>query len=200
MNFLAHAYLSFGYKEVLVGNMISDFVKGKARFLFSSGIQRGISLHRLIDQYTDTHDATRKAKEVFRSAYRLFSAPLVDIVFDHFLATDEERFERGLKEFSSSVYATLEEYNHHLPSRFLAAFTYMKHEDWLYNYRTRAGIEKSLIGLVRRSSFYNDSTTACNLFNEHYNYLQECYSLFFGDVKYYTKEQLRLINLDAGDQ
>ena len=27
MNFLAHAYLSFSQPEILVGNMISDFVK-----------------------------------------------------------------------------------------------------------------------------------------------------------------------------
>lgn len=29
MNYLAHAYLSFDEPEILVGNMISDFVKGK---------------------------------------------------------------------------------------------------------------------------------------------------------------------------
>ena len=28
MNYLAHAYLSFGNEPVLIGNMISDFVKG----------------------------------------------------------------------------------------------------------------------------------------------------------------------------
>jgi len=29
MNYLAHAYLSFDHEEILVGNLISDFVKGK---------------------------------------------------------------------------------------------------------------------------------------------------------------------------
>jgi acyl carrier protein phosphodiesterase len=29
MNYLAHAYLSFGEPDILAGNMISDFVKGK---------------------------------------------------------------------------------------------------------------------------------------------------------------------------
>ena len=29
MNYLAHAYLSFGDPGILTGNMISDFVKGK---------------------------------------------------------------------------------------------------------------------------------------------------------------------------
>ena len=31
MNYLAHAYLSFNDPEILVGNMISDFVKGKKK-------------------------------------------------------------------------------------------------------------------------------------------------------------------------
>ncbi len=32
MNYLAHAYLSFNDPDVLAGNMISDFVKGKKKF------------------------------------------------------------------------------------------------------------------------------------------------------------------------
>lgn len=32
MNYLAHAYLSFNDPEILVGNLISDFVKGKKKF------------------------------------------------------------------------------------------------------------------------------------------------------------------------
>jgi hypothetical protein len=30
MNYLGHAYLSFNHQDILVGNMISDFIKGKA--------------------------------------------------------------------------------------------------------------------------------------------------------------------------
>ena len=31
VNYLAHAYLSFGDPEILTGNLISDFVKGKKK-------------------------------------------------------------------------------------------------------------------------------------------------------------------------
>ena len=34
MNFLAHAFLSFNDPDILTGNMISDFVKGKQKFDF----------------------------------------------------------------------------------------------------------------------------------------------------------------------
>ena len=53
MNYLAHAYLSFNDQEILTGNMISDFVKGKKKFDYPSRIQAGINLHRLIDNFTD---------------------------------------------------------------------------------------------------------------------------------------------------
>jgi acyl carrier protein phosphodiesterase len=66
MNFLAHAYLSFDRKEILVGNMISDFVKGKAQYDFIEGIQDGIKLHRSIDAYTDAHPLIAEAKAILR--------------------------------------------------------------------------------------------------------------------------------------
>ena len=89
MNYLAHAYLSFDDPEVLAGNMISDFVKGKKKFDYPFRIQQGIMLHRLIDDFTDNHPATKEAKEFFRPDYRLYSGAFVDVVYDHFLAIDE---------------------------------------------------------------------------------------------------------------
>ena len=68
MNYLAHAYLSFNHPEIVVGNMISDFVKGKKKFDYSEGIQKGITFHRAIDEFTDSHPTTKKAKEFLRPA------------------------------------------------------------------------------------------------------------------------------------
>lgn len=195
MNFLAHAYLSFERKEILAGNMISDFVKGRAQYEFPESIRKGIVLHRLIDDYTDTHPATHRAKEVFRPYYRLYSAPIVDVIYDHFLAKDPQIFPGdSLYRFTLSTYAMLEEYTAYMPLRFAQMFTYMKAENWLWNYRNREGIEKSLRGLVRRASFISDSETACRLFVHHYDELQQCYDLFISDVKQFTKRQLELLN------
>ena len=65
MNLLAHAYLSFNNQPVLVGNMISDYVKGKKKFSYDPAIQKGIELHRAIDEFTDHHPATAGSKKVF---------------------------------------------------------------------------------------------------------------------------------------
>ena len=93
MNYLAHAYLSFNHPGILVGNMVSDFVKGAAKFSFNGIIQQGINLHRDIDSFTDTHPATREAKSVFQPAYRLYSGAIMDVLYDHFLANDPEHFD-----------------------------------------------------------------------------------------------------------
>jgi acyl carrier protein phosphodiesterase len=191
MNYLAHAYLSYNRPFILVGNMISDFVKGSRKLGYTAAIQKGIMLHRAIDHFTDNHPATAKAKEIFRPHYRLYSGPIMDIVYDHYLANDATLFsESSLLQFTNSVYRTLEEETVHLPPHFLHVLTYMKMENWLYHYRTPEGIQKSLRGLVRRASFINDSTTAFELFLSHYDELRDCYEMFFPDVKQMAKQAL----------
>jgi acyl carrier protein phosphodiesterase len=191
MNFLAHAYLSFGHPQILVGNMISDFVKGAQKNTYIKDVRQGIILHRGIDDFTDTHPITQKAKEIFRPHYRLYSGPFVDILYDHFLANDATIFDEiSLKQFTQTVYATLEAYSAHLPSRFVQVLAYMKMDDWLYNYRYKQGIERSLRGLARRAVYLSESATAYSLFLEQYGVLQECYQEFFPDVKQFAKQRL----------
>ncbi len=189
MNFLAHAYLSFDNEQILVGNMISDFVKGKARYSYPPAIEKGILLHRQIDSFTDAHDAVREVKEIFRPSYRLYSSPIVDVLFDHFLANDESVFPAAsLNNFTQTVYNTLEKYVTSLPFIFSQVFTFMKVENWLLNYGTTEGMEKSLRGLVRRSSFLKESTTAFHLFLDNYDTIKKSYAVFFPDVKSFAKQ------------
>ena len=184
MNYLAHAYLSFSNEQILVGNLISDFVKGRKKFNYPEGIQKGIALHRAIDTYTDTHEATKLAKDIFRPFYRLYSGAFVDVVYDHFLATDASEFtEQTLKEFSENAYAILDRYLTFLPGRFTQMFPYMKLQNWLFNYRTRKGTESSFGGVVRRARYLEESETACLLFEEHYQLLRGYYRAFFPDLK-----------------
>lgn len=191
MNFLAHAHLSFAHPSLLVGNMISDFVKGKKQFEYEKDILAGIRLHRRIDEFTDAHPATAAAKNFFRPHYRLYSGAIIDILYDHFLANDANEFSpASLLSFSSHVYQTLEAHSIHLPPRFLAMLPYMKAQNWLYHYMDKEGIAKSIGGMVRRSAYLSDADTAFYLFQEHYKELQICYDAFFGDVKSFANQQL----------
>lgn len=191
MNYLAHAYLSFDHPEMLVGNMVSDFVKGKKKFDYPAGIQKGIQLHRSIDSYTDTHPATARAKEIFRPHYRLYSGAVIDVLYDHFLATDAAEFttQQSLLSFSEKTYNTLEQYRQWLPVGFAAMFPYMKTQNWLYGYSFRDGIRKSLGGLVRRAAYLTESDTAFYLFETNYQLLQDCYRQFWADARPYVRTE-----------
>jgi acyl carrier protein phosphodiesterase len=187
MNYLAHAYLSFNKPGILVGNMISDYVKGKKKYDYPEKIQHGIAVHREIDRFTDAHSATKAAKEIFRPAYRLYAGSLMDVIYDHFLALDENEFtDESLRVFTINTYAMLDQFTGHFPEKFGQMYPYMKAQNWLYNYRYRQGIEKSLAGVVRRAKYLEESNTAYLLFNEHYNKLKELYQLFFPELKNMT--------------
>jgi acyl carrier protein phosphodiesterase len=181
MNFLAHAYLSFGDPQVLVGNMIGDFVKGTLILeKYPAGVQWGIRLHRAIDSFTDHHPATRTAGSFFRDHYGLYSSIFTDIAYDHFLANDSDHFPAGtLQRFAGETYQTLNRYPDWLPPRFRQMLYYMQSQDWLYGYRQTKGVQQAFNGIVRRARYINDATPAFRDFEEHYAALESLYRQFF---------------------
>jgi len=189
MNYLAHAYLSFGVPAITVGNLISDFVKGKQKFTYPAAIQQGIVLHRAIDTFTDTHAITRQAKTFFREPYGLYAGPLVDVAYDHFLAVDPVI--PDLKAFAQQTYKQVEENGAFLPERFARMFFYMRTQDWLYNYRYRQSILDSFSGLARRAAYMGSAEAAGRLFETHYTQLQACYREFFPELKDFASGTLQ---------
>ena len=203
MNYLAHAYLSFGIPEIVVGNLISDFVKGKKQFDYPDRIRTGITLHRAIDTYTDTHPVTRQAKSYFRSAYGLYSGALTDVVYDHFLANDPIAFPPGgqgeppaLAAFAGQTYQQLAAWEAIFPERFARIFPYMRDQNWLYHYRFKEGIFKSFAGLSRRAAYMEGPEEACRLFEAHYGGLEACYSEFFPALTAFARQTLEHLEFD----
>lgn len=191
MNYLAHAYLSFRNPQLVVGNMISDFVKGKKQFDYPESVQAGIRLHRAIDAFTDHHPATLEAKQYFKASVGPYAGAFMDIVYDHFLALDTgEMPEADWKEFSEEVYGQLEEHHYLLPEKFARMLPYMRSQDWLYNYRFTWGIENSFNGLVRRAKYLSGHEPAYAAFTEYYDILGAHYQQFFPDVKKFAQAEL----------
>lgn len=191
MNFLAHALLSFDDADVLAGNMFSDFVKGKKQYEFSRGIQRGIRLHRLIDEYTDGHAAVREAASCFKHSYRLYAYAFVDVVFDHFLANRVTEFAPygGLENFTRKTYSLLESYSAVFPAMFSRLFPYMKTQNWLLSYQHIQGTQRSLKGLVNRAVYMHNAQAAMDIFEREYDKLQDCFDEFYPQLKVFAFER-----------
>lgn len=195
MNYLAHAYLSFGNSNVLVGNMISDYIKGKKQYDYPLEIQAGIQLHRAIDNFTDTHEATQNIKAIFKKDYRLYAGAFADVVYDYFLANDKNEFETAetLKFFSTKTYRLLEKQQNYFPEYFIKIFPYMQAQNWLYNYRTHDGMQKSFGGLARRAKYISESETAYRIFLENKTAIQKEYDYFFPELKAFAAAKMNML-------
>jgi len=193
MNYLAHAFLSFGNADILLGNMIGDHVKGKmALELYPEGIKKGILLHRKIDAFTDAHPATLRAALLFREEYRLYAGAIVDTLYDHFLANDPAVFsgKETLFEFTQTVYEQLLENEAWFPPGFAAYFPHMRDNNWLYHYRLLKGVERSLSGLARRAKYIPPVKKAYEVFVTNYYHLNQCYYEIIDDLIGFVKSEL----------
>jgi acyl carrier protein phosphodiesterase len=183
VNYLAHAYLSFEDPEILTGNLISDFVKGKKKYDYPRRILQGIDLHRAIDAFTDEHQTTKDAGRIFKPVYGAYGLAFMDVVYDHFLALDLAAKEKDyFLHFTTGCYEKIERYQHILPQNFKNIFPYMKQHNWLYNYQFSWGITKSFAGLVHRAAYISDSAPASEIFEENYELFREAYNNFFPEV------------------
>lgn len=172
--------------------MMSDFVKGNKKLDYSIAIQNGITLHRLIDEFTDNHSATKNAKQIFKNELGLYAGAFVDIAYDYFLANDMNEFgnENALENFAVLTYTILDENLELLPEKFVEIIPFMKQQNWLLHYKTDYGIAKSFAGLTYRAKYINKAHQAFDIFLNNKHNLQTCYDAFFSDVKSFAFHQL----------
>lgn len=188
MNFLAHTYLSGSDPEILVGNFIGDFVKGKQIEKFEENIQNGIRLHREIDLFTDTHKIHLKSRSRLKATYRHYSGVIVDMYYDHFLAANWSNYSTmDLLVYTLDVYKILNNHHHILPGRAQEMLKYMIPANWLYYYSKIEGIHRALEGMSRRTKFESGMENASEDLRKHYEEFQNEFELFFPGLISFTQ-------------
>lgn len=194
MNYLAHAYLSFQQEEILVGNFFGDFVKGKMMDTFPKGVRHGILLHREIDHFTDTHPLVRAGQTYLHPKFGHYSTVITDIYFDYFLGKNWQNYsQQPLEEFTKDVYRQISNYEPYFPDRFGNLFYWMKKDNWLLNYSTIEGIQKSLTGLSKRTRFDSKMEEAHLTLLEKEKEFELIFFAFFEDLKTFAKQKLEEI-------
>jgi acyl carrier protein phosphodiesterase len=185
LNFLAHIFLSGDRPKIMVGNFIGDFVKGKnLHERFEPEIVRGIELHRAIDEFTDDHSVVLESKKRLRAKYRHYSAVIVDVFYDHYLARNWHRYHTtDLPVYAEAAYATLNEFHAVLPDQVNQMLPYMIKGNWLVNYGRVEGIQRALTGMSRRTRFDSKMDESINDLREFYNEFEEEFLRFFPDLQ-----------------
>lgn len=192
MNLLAHFTLSGTHNpELTAGNFLGDFVKGKKFEKFPAGIKKGILLHRAIDNYTDHHPLVMQSKRRLYSRYHHYSAVLVDIYYDHFLAFQFQEFNpKPLAKFAQEIYTQLEEQKDQLTDKAGFVLPYLKRDNWLLNYRTLEGIDRACKGIAGRSPYASNMEKGLEGLKTHYTPLEAEFRIFYGEIQEYVKDWL----------
>ncbi|MEY8761886.1 ACP phosphodiesterase [Chryseobacterium tongliaoense] len=197
MNYLAHSFLSFTDGQI-VGQFLEDFIRNKDRFSFPKDIQDGITLHRAIDTFTDSHPAIHEAKKVFAPLVRLYAGAFVDVSMDYFVATDFTLNSlQGWKDHSLKVYRVLNENSEWLPENFKKMLVKMEADDWLYNYREDWGIKFSMRNVLNKAKYLDPDIPVFELFLQNKEVLQKCYDQFFPDLLDHAKGINALLQLES---
>lgn len=195
MNFLAHSFLTFNDGQI-VGQFLEDFIRNKDRYSFPKDIQDGITLHRAIDTFTDSHPAIHEAKKVFSPLVRLYAGAFVDVSMDYFLATDFSLNSlKGWKEHSLKVYRVLNENEQFLSENFKRMLAKMEQDDWLFNYREDWGIKFSIQNVLNKAKYLDKNIPVFQAFLDNKDVLQKCYNDFFPDLLAHAKAENALLQL-----
>ncbi|MCB9882337.1 MAG: DUF479 domain-containing protein [Planctomycetes bacterium] len=152
MNYLAHLFLAEDSRESLIGNLLGDFARGVTLDRQPQGVLVGFRNHHRIDRLTDAHESVRHLRELFFDPLRHYAAVLVDVLFDHVLATTWTRWSAwSLERFATHVYAALSPARELPEGRMREVVPRMIEREFLTAYRHLDGVAGVLGSLERRA-------------------------------------------------
>ncbi len=183
LNFLAHIYLSGDIDDIMIGNFIGDYVKGIKYLGYPERISKGIILHRKIDSFTDRHPITKSCKTFINPKYGKYSGIVVDIFYDHFLATNWKHYSSvPLKDFVVQKYTILSAYDYFFPQEVKNFFPHFLETNWLYAYSTFDGLGAVLQNMSAMTTLPDFSSYAIKILKENYDDLGKYFFSFFKDI------------------
>lgn len=190
VNFLAHLHLSGPEPEVLVGNFMGDFVKGRIGEEYPPLIRRGLMLHRGIDSFANGHPAFMQSRRRLDQRFGLYRAVLVDLFYDHFLSVEWDRWsDAPLDEFLASSRRAVEECREILPHR-LQEILPLIFEDLIPSYREIDGIGRALGRMSKRVGRENPLGRGAGELERHYGALRDDFRLFMPDADGFSRDFL----------
>ena len=192
MNFLAHVYLSEDNFSLAVGNLIADRVKGKDLTNFSPMIQKGILLHRKIDTFTDHHPLFKECVSILFPIYRHYSRVIIDIYFDHFLASNWDKYNsKNLKVFSNEFYDALKIESVNFPENIKNFSRTLIFYNWFDSYKTITDLELILTQMEQRTRFLSKLSASKKQLKGNYTYFHNHFSSFMEEVIDFTKNEIK---------
>ena len=190
MNWLAHLHLSEPAPAFRLGSLLPDLVSQPDMALLPAEFQPGIRRHLQIDAFTDAHPMFRRSVGRLNPSYRRFGGVLIDVFYDHFLASHWGSFSATpLPDFVADVYSGFEQHWNLVPESARLRLERMRTENWLYSYREIAGISIALVRIGRRLRQPFDLAKAVTLLEKDYRLLYADFSAFYPELQRHVLQE-----------
>lgn len=191
MNYLAHLFLSGDEPQAMIGGLLGDFVKGPLRGEYPTEIERGIALHRAIDAWVDDQPEMLVAIQRFHPPFRRFGGVIVDVCYDHLLATRwSDHHPLPLGNYAEAFYRQLQHHYNLLPERAQRfADTAPKHR-LLENYANAGAIELALNRISRRLKRPVNLAGAMPSINQYWPNLEREFEALFPRLCHFANTEL----------
>lgn len=184
MNYLAHIYLARHSDDAMLGALLGDFVKPHSGAQFTPETEVEIVIHRKVDAFTDSHPLVLGAKQMFPGPSRRYAGILLDVFYDHLLATHWSQYsDVPLDAFIARFYHALRDKADVLPPRLARAAPYMIEQDWLGSYSTFAGVDIAVRRISTRLSRNGDvMIEGLRDLADNYDALEHGFRAFFPEL------------------
>lgn len=136
MNWLAHIFLSERNIDFQIGNYLADPLKGRVWETASDDLIKGMSIHKLIDSYTDAHEMFNQSK-IRLGDKGLLKPIIIDLTYDYLLTKNWDLYSHiYLDEFLQTFYTHANKQLELLPQKANTALKRLIEHDILNKYRT----------------------------------------------------------------
>lgn len=190
MNVLAHIYLSGDSDDIIIGNYIGDYVRGKEYLNYPDQIRKGIIIHRHIDDFTDRHPVVHRSKLYFSRKYHKYSGVITDILYDHFLTREWDLFSRKpIESVTYNFYMAMVNNFEILPDKVKEMIPSFIINNWIESYQTVNGIKHVLKTMSRITSLPNETRFAIKELKKNYGPLQDDFLEFFPQLIDYVENE-----------
>ena len=190
MNFLAHLYLSGESDEIKLGNFIGDFVKGNKYQNYPEMVAYGIRLHRSIDYFTDSHADVKTCMQLLKPGYGRFSGVIVDIFFDHFLASNWSEYSSvTLRQFARQAHSLFLSNFMMRPLRVKQFLPFLIQHKRLESYAQKENLFHVLEIMSKRTSLPSNSEYAMTMLHQEYELFDRLFRSFFLELTNWVESE-----------
>lgn len=178
----------------MLANLYGDFVKGKDYTYLPDIVQKGVYLHRKIDDFIDHHPLVKEIRLKLYKELPKVAGIAMDLYFDHLLAKSWSQYhQQPLNQFIDDFFEfalqkenqTFQKINFSYPPQFIQLLTLIEEQSWIKRYKKMEGLEMASTGLSKRISFPNNLDHSNHIFLNYESDIRYVFQQYMEDAKLY---------------